>query len=263
MNKQIEFKSLFTDTTTFQMEIHYASDTAQIDTSEPYSSTLTNPSGSSIDLDLPEDVLASGEQLEVTVYSLTKEAVESDKPLPSGKECADVFYDISFEKVSDESSVHTFDLPIVLDFFYTDDEISGIEESTLKAYRWDGAQWTVLSDSVVAPSLNMVRASSSNFSFFGVLGDPIAEEEVGSAGTVSSGAGGPISSSRKQETVKKTYSKGDLNEDGKIDLVDFTVALFWRDRSFTKEFSEKERRYLNGDGKIDLTDFSIIAFYWS
>jgi hypothetical protein len=57
-------------------------------------------------------------------------------------------------------------------------------------------------------------------------------------------------------------SKGDLSNDSRVSLVDFSIAAYWYKKPLNQSFSIIEKEKLNGDGKIDLVDFSIIAFYW-
>jgi len=57
--------------------------------------------------------------------------------------------------------------------------------------------------------------------------------------------------------------KADLNCDGRVNLVDFSIAAYWNKRTISTEFEVKEGERLNGDGKVDLVDFSIMAFYWT
>ncbi len=57
--------------------------------------------------------------------------------------------------------------------------------------------------------------------------------------------------------------KCDLNEDGRCNLVDFSIAAFWYKKTLSADFAVREKNHLNGDGKIDLIDFSIMAFYWT
>ena len=61
-------------------------------------------------------------------------------------------------------------------------------------------------------------------------------------------------------TVSK---KGDLNKDGRVNLVDFSIAAFWYKRTLNVTSRAMEVDGLNGDGKVDLVDFSIMAFYWT
>ena len=159
-------------TANFQIEIFYAKETHQVDTSQPFTETLSNPNGSSFDIDLPADVLTSNDEVDLTMYSTPKGSVTPTKPLPSEKSGADIFYNVSFTKVSDGSTVSSFDEAITLTFNYSDSDIGEIDESTLTAYRWNGSAWTALSDSTVDTDLNKVTASSQNFSDFALLGDP-------------------------------------------------------------------------------------------
>jgi hypothetical protein len=62
---------------------------------------------------------------------------------------------------------------------------------------------------------------------------------------------------------KKCPAKGDLNNDCKVNLIDFSIASFWYKRTLSADFANTELNELNGDGKIDLVDFSIMAFYWT
>lgn len=57
--------------------------------------------------------------------------------------------------------------------------------------------------------------------------------------------------------------RGDLNNDGRVNLVDFSIAAYWYKQSINAEFLIKEKERLSGDGKVDLTDFSIMAYYWT
>lgn len=50
----------------------------------------------------------------------------------------------------------------------------------------------------------------------------------------------------------------DLNCDGRVDLVDFSIAAYWY-----KQSSPLATIDLNGDGMVDIIDFSIIAYYWT
>ena len=56
----------------------------------------------------------------------------------------------------------------------------------------------------------------------------------------------------------KTVLKGDLNNDGRVNLVDFSIAAFWYGKP-----NPPTKVDLNSDGKINLVDFSIMAYYWT
>ena len=55
-----------------------------------------------------------------------------------------------------------------------------------------------------------------------------------------------------------TPLKSDLNNDGKVNLIDFSIMAFWYNKP-----NPPAKIDLNGDGKINLVDFSIMAYYWT
>jgi len=60
---------------------------------------------------------------------------------------------------------------------------------------------------------------------------------------------------------QKVPAKGEVNNDGKVDLVDFSIVSYWYNRPLTEEVKQKVD--LNADGKVDLTDLSILAYHWT
>lgn len=92
---------------------------------------------------------------------------------------------------------------------------------------------------------------------------PAAPSSPGSAGGGGGGAGYLPSStgeiSKKREEV--LCSRYDLNCDGRINLVDFSILAYWWKRPLTAE--AKRRIDFNGDGKVSLVDFSILAYHWT
>jgi hypothetical protein len=55
-------------------------------------------------------------------------------------------------------------------------------------------------------------------------------------------------------------SNADLNRDGKVNLVDFSILLFWWN---TNGGTSDPSADINGDGRVSLTDFSILLFNWT
>lgn len=74
---------------------------------------------------------------------------------------------------------------------------------------------------------------------------------------------GFIVGTRNVTRVERVFLKGDLNGDGRVNLIDFSIAAYWYKRPLSAEFKLKEAERLSGDGKIDLVDFSIMAYYWT
>jgi len=59
------------------------------------------------------------------------------------------------------------------------------------------------------------------------------------------------------KSIKKVL-KGDVNNEGRVNLIDFSIVAYWYKRP-----SPPAKVDLNGDGKVDLIDFSIMAYYWT
>lgn len=57
---------------------------------------------------------------------------------------------------------------------------------------------------------------------------------------------------------KKSSLIGDVNEDGRVNLIDFSILAFWY-----KKLNPPKITDLNSDSKIDLVDFSIMTFHWT
>lgn len=58
---------------------------------------------------------------------------------------------------------------------------------------------------------------------------------------------------------KKCFHGADINNDGKINLVDFSIMIYWWGRTLP----ENSIVDLNCDGLLNLADFSILAFHWT
>jgi len=52
--------------------------------------------------------------------------------------------------------------------------------------------------------------------------------------------------------------RGDINKDGRINLIDFSVLAYWYKRS-----NPPKQMDLNGDGVVTLTDLSILTYWWT
>lgn len=80
---------------------------------------------------------------------------------------------------------------------------------------------------------------------------------------------GTISDSSKTVTLNISNSDetsvcdlaldSDINCDGEVDLVDFSILLFW----WNQKRPDNSRADINGDGFVDIIDFSIMLFYWT
>jgi len=84
----------------------------------------------------------------------------------------------------------------------------------------------------------------------------VAAAEISAYGDPASFKVGKTSVIKPPVTDKCTGLKGDYNTDCKINLVDFSIQMYWWNKASTEVD-------LNGDGKVDLVDFSIMLYHWT
>jgi hypothetical protein len=54
-------------------------------------------------------------------------------------------------------------------------------------------------------------------------------------------------------------TKGDINCDGKVDLVDFSILLYY----WNKQDPANSRADINQDGMVNIIDFSVMLYFWT
>ena len=74
----------------------------------------------------------------------------------------------------------------------------------------------------------------------------------------SSAVGFTVGTENVLATKTQKTIKGDSNNDGRVNLIDFSIMGYWYKRAKPPANVD-----LNGDGKVDLIDFSILAYYWT
>ena len=81
-----------------------------------------------------------------------------------------------FTATTDGTAVTEFDADLTLTFTYTDDQVEGVDESSLVVYYWDSdtSAWVAL-ESVVDADNNTVTANTNHFTDFALMGE---EEEA-------------------------------------------------------------------------------------
>ncbi len=94
------------------------------------------------------------------------------------------------------------------------------------------------------------------------LGDHLAKSRTATSGEISA-YGKAVTfkvGTKNVEAEKKSAAPAasDLNDDKRINIVDFSILAYWYKRS-----APPQRFDLNHDGAVNLVDFSIMAYYWT
>lgn len=72
-----------------------------------------------------------------------------------------------------------------------------------------------------------------------------------------------VSSKNVSSEGQACPGKADLNNDCRVNLIDFSIAAYWYKRPLTGQARTNVDAKLKVDGVINLTDFSILAYYWT
>ncbi len=111
-----------------------------------------------------------------------------EKPPPSSKSFLDTVYD--FDLIGEEGdSITSVSSSVSVTIRYSDEEVEGLDESTIAPYRWgeDENAWLLISGSTVNAAANEVTFSTTHFSSFALVADAQGESESGSVGGGGSG----------------------------------------------------------------------------
>ena len=125
-------------------------------------------SGNGITLIIPSSF--STQNADFQVKQLNKSETLGTTSVPSGYlTIGSYVYDL--KALSDNSTTITsFDSPLTVSLLYTSSDITGMDDSSLKIYRWDGTNWNELTNCNVDTTLKKVTCDTSHFSVFGLFG---------------------------------------------------------------------------------------------
>lgn len=195
------------------------------------STILTNEDESSAEISFPPKAVSVSVIAKVT--SIPKDAIAPFYSIPPGLKIVGNWIYSCTAKTAEGKTVSTFLKPVILTFKYTDSQVSGLDETTLKIYRGVSStyEWIVVPTSQVNPATNTITATVTHFTLFAIMGSPIL--------------------------VVPEERPADLNADKKVDLVDFSILLYnWGE-------PKNPKADLNNDGIVDLVDFSIMLYWWT
>ena len=134
--------------------------------------TLTTPERAKVVIEIPTRALTTDTLFKVV--SVARAKVLDLAPVPTGKNLVSAY---SLTAKANGISIFSFAKPLSLTFTYTDTQIAGFDEATLKIYRWDGTQWLALV-SVLNKDINTITTTTDRFSYFAIIGEPVPEEPV-------------------------------------------------------------------------------------
>lgn len=209
LNEVIGSDSIFTTSGCVGSAAINSQTSSQISTDIGGTISLIN-TGIGIGVDIP--ISFSTENANFQIKQLNKDSVISAISTPSGySTIGNYIYDLkSLTNVS--TTLTTFDSPITISISYNSSDVSGINESGLLIYRWNGSVWQQLTNCSVNINTNTVTCTTTNFSVFGLFGQTVTPTPT-SAPQQSS-----VSSSSSSSTSNSVPSCGNSITSGVPDL---------------------------------------------
>ncbi|OGZ18319.1 MAG: hypothetical protein A2Z68_00265 [Candidatus Nealsonbacteria bacterium RBG_13_38_11] len=137
--------------------------------------TITTTDGTIVSFEVPANVLTDNTVLTITPVVKTTGSISTAViAVPVGKLIVGSFiYNVN--AVAEETTVKTFGQPVTLTFTYTDSQIAGLNESSIKAYYWDTAtsKWIALTTTVNIAT-NTLTVPTTHLTYFAIMGEVAA-----------------------------------------------------------------------------------------
>ncbi len=110
------------------------------------------------------------------IHQLSTNTTINETSLPTGyTNAGDYLFEL---KAFDESAqvISIFDQPLTVSISYSPANITGVDESSLKIWRWDGSNWYMLPNCTVNTTAKTVTCQTASFSVFGLFGTAATTE---------------------------------------------------------------------------------------
>ncbi len=228
------------------------------------SMTLTNIDSTSVVFSVPSNFYSENLHLQASSYA--NNFFTTNKPAPSGQNFIGKTYDFDFNTTSG-SSVSAVSQSITMVVSYTDEDISGFNESALAPYRWGASDssWQLISGATIDTGNNKITFSTMNFSSFALFSSSSSSQQQQSSG----GGGGNASLIEFFEALKKRLAPeipiscpssqilGDLDCDKKVGLKDLSIFLYFMSQTGPNPAD------INNDKTVNAIDLSFLFFAWT
>lgn len=136
-------------------------------------------SNNTITVETPEDFTATSSSIVIQIKGLSSDTVLDSigKPSSSLNSGASVVFDVK-ALIDNLTVLDSFDVPVTISYTYTDNEVSGLDESTLSMYHYSDNAWSELDACSVNTSTNTITCTAPHFSIFAIFGSLISSSEA-------------------------------------------------------------------------------------
>jgi uncharacterized protein YjiK len=198
-----------------------ASSTAAVTTSGGGTVSLTATGGTTLQLTVPSGF--AGVDATFQVHQVDGSSVIATAGQVSGfTHITNQTFDLqAYQDAS--TNISSFNNALTVTITYSDSDISGINESSLVIYRYDGTSWSALSNCTITASSNTISCTTTAFSTFALFGQ--AGSSSSSSGSSSgTGGNGPIAQGGVIPNVPVPRMQT-VYPDGRVVYLDTPVAV--------------------------------------
>lgn len=159
--------------------------TGTADSTEGGELVLSTEGGCVVSISFPAGAVTAS--ADISIGSMSEASIATIASAPSDLNIvSDLVYDFVV-KINDQT-ITTFDQPVTLTFAYTNTQISGLDESTIRVYYWDRTEknWVLLSDYTLDTANNTINVTISHFTLFAIMSS-LPPSPVCGNGTVEDG----------------------------------------------------------------------------
>lgn len=162
-----------------------------------------------IEVEVPAGA-SSDDQVFIQTNILDKNTAQAALSLPTGKsKWLGSAAQINAMVDATTPKTDSFTEPVEVTLTYTDDELNGTDESTLKIYRHDGTSWYQLDNCSVDTRNNIVTCYTTRFSTFGIFG----EESSGGSVTGNVPSSSSNNNSQEESVIEDEVVMEDIQEE--------------------------------------------------
>lgn len=157
------------------------STTTAVSTNTTATSTLTE-SGRTLEVGTPANFTATSSSVVIQIKSMDAVGVLASIGMPASVEtAASIVFDVK-AIINNVTELDSFDIPVTITYEYTDEDIAGLDESSLSLHHYSAGVWSELDSCVVDTAQNRITCEAPHFSIFGIFGTPTVTS-TGSSGT--------------------------------------------------------------------------------
>lgn len=139
------------------------------------SSSTLEEDGKSITVTTPPNFTSTSSTVVIQIKSQDSETVFSTTSKPSSLLSAStIVFDVT-ALIDSTTVLDSFDIPVTISYTYTDEEIAGLDESSITMYHFHNSSWIKLEVCSLNTSTNTIVCETPSFSIFAIFGSLIRE----------------------------------------------------------------------------------------